>query len=144
MAVSSAVGTTWFGTASLAHKGLTYSGLKIRNPDSTGGVPSCKVLVSGVGHSNRVTCAAFDRGDTLYWARGGNSVVITDPWERWRAVGLVVMMRFLFLSGRASREEIIARRLMSRERSSTRAAQWAITLPSHLQCIFERVYSYYS
>ena len=82
--------------------------------------------------------------ETLFWARGGREVVITDPWLRWQVVGPVVMARFLFLTGRATREVIIGRRVMSKDRAATRAAQWAITLPISLQSVFQRVFSFYS
>ena len=142
--LSSAVGTTWFGTGSLANRGLTYSGLKIRNPESTGGVCAVSVLTSASGSESRLTGCCLDSLDTLFWARGGRNVVITDPWLRWRTIGPIVMLRFLFQNDRATREVIIGRRIMSKDRASTRAAQWAITLPPHLQSIFQRVYSFYS
>ena len=59
--LSSAVGTSWFGTGSLAHRGLTYSGIKIRNPDSMGGACVASVLTTGVGYDNRLTCCCLDR-----------------------------------------------------------------------------------
>jgi hypothetical protein len=142
--LSAAVGTAWHGTSSLAQRGLVYTGLKIRNPESTGGVATVTTLTSGSGHACRLTSVARDALDTVFWARGGNNVVTTDPWVRWHQVGPLVMLRFLLTRGRAECEVVARTRVMTKDRTASRAAQWVILLPKEHQALFERVMSYYS
>ncbi len=126
--LSAASSTSWVGSASMDMKGLTFAGVKISSPESTGGLCNSKLLTSGSGRANRLTACALGGESIVYWAKNGAAVVVTDPWPRWRQVGVIIMMRQLLVQERATKEVSGGRRITSRDRAANKALHWLVSL----------------
>lgn len=134
----SSVFVSWL-TRDGVRPGVQHAGIRIRNPRGTLGAVDSVPVTRGKDAASRLTGCVVDKQDYVYWARGGITIVSTDPWPRWRQVGPLVLLRQMYLRVRLTKQFIANRRMMSAHRAGIRAAQWAITVPPGHERVFQTI-----